>query len=107
MATTPTCLNRNVDLAYSIAVRRVPSFCARRWAQALTLLRDVGLLAGSASRAGSRGLSTMDNAVYTSLLHARPSGRGVPHGGHTGPNPGTMHEVGGARHLHLHVSLIA
>ncbi len=122
--------------------------------QAFALLRDVRLLAGSASRAGNRGLSILDNVVYTSLLHARPTGRakmgdnprkgssvrcaaggasarngsarrvlgvrapgapkqgqregvcvgcgfgvrGVPHGGHPGPKPGTMHEMGGARH---------
>ncbi len=43
--------------------------------QAVPLLRDVRLLAGLASRAGNRGLSTLDNVLYTSLLHARPSGR--------------------------------
>ncbi len=40
--------------------------------QAVALLRAVRLLAGPASRAGNRGLSTLDNVVCTSLLHARP-----------------------------------
>ncbi len=42
--------------------------------QAVASLRDVRLFAGSASQASSRGSSTLDNVVYTSLMHGHPPG---------------------------------